>query len=202
MRGDLTDSESKHRRALTLLRDLGDRNGGRHPLEGLARVVGATGRYQQSAWLFGAAEGLSEATANKHAVPQWQALNEPVIRAVRVALGQELFAVTWESGRRIGLDRSLDLILADGDVPSAGQEDQAPTRGGADSNTTGRLSAREREVAVLVAQGYRNREIAEMLVVSERTAETHVRNIREKLGLRSRAQIASWATERGLTRAC
>lgn len=56
------------------------------------------------------------------------------------------------------------------------------------------LTAREREVAALVADGMTNREIAERLVISERTAEYHVEQIRNKLGVRSRAQVAAWVT--------
>jgi DNA-binding NarL/FixJ family response regulator len=61
------------------------------------------------------------------------------------------------------------------------------------------LTQREREVALLVGQGLSNREIAETLVVSVRTAETHVTHMLAKLGLRSRAQLAVWAVEHGLT---
>jgi DNA-binding CsgD family transcriptional regulator len=60
------------------------------------------------------------------------------------------------------------------------------------------LSRREREVAVLVARGLTNREIARTLVVSERTAENHVQHILAKLGFGSRAQIAAWAVSEGL----
>ena len=56
------------------------------------------------------------------------------------------------------------------------------------------LTAREREVAALVAEGLTNREIGERLVVSERTAEYHVEQLRNKLGFRSRAQVAAWFT--------
>ncbi len=56
------------------------------------------------------------------------------------------------------------------------------------------LTRREREVAELVKEGLTNREIAERLVISERTAEGHVEQIRGKLGFRSRAQVAAWAT--------
>ena len=63
----------------------------------------------------------------------------------------------------------------------------------------GGLTAREREIAALIAQGKFNREIADVLVLSERTIETHVSNIMLKLNLTSRRQIASWAIERGLT---
>jgi DNA-binding CsgD family transcriptional regulator len=62
----------------------------------------------------------------------------------------------------------------------------------------GGLTSREREVARLVSQGRSNREIAEALVLSERTVENHVGNILTKLGFDSRAQIAVWAVETGL----
>lgn len=55
-----------------------------------------------------------------------------------------------------------------------------------------RLSRRETQVAKLVAEGLTSREIAERLFISERTAEGHVDQIRNKLGFRSRAQIAAW----------
>ncbi|HEX5155595.1 MAG TPA: AAA family ATPase [Ktedonobacterales bacterium] len=61
------------------------------------------------------------------------------------------------------------------------------------------LTAREREVAALVAQGKSNRAIADELVISERTTESHVTNILGKLGFSSRAQIAAWAVDIGLT---
>ena len=56
----------------------------------------------------------------------------------------------------------------------------------------GGLTKRELEVAALVAAGASNRDIADELVISERTAESHVQNILTKLGFGSRAQIASW----------
>ncbi|BCX04975.1 MAG: hypothetical protein KatS3mg053_2913 [Candidatus Roseilinea sp.] len=58
------------------------------------------------------------------------------------------------------------------------------------------LTAREREVAALVAQGRTNKAIAEQLVVSERTVEKHVENAMGKLGFTSRSQLAVWAAEK------
>ena len=60
----------------------------------------------------------------------------------------------------------------------------------------GGLSAREAEVAALVAEGLSNREIATRLVVSERTAGNHVAHILTKLGFTSRSQIAGWVSSR------
>jgi DNA-binding NarL/FixJ family response regulator len=54
------------------------------------------------------------------------------------------------------------------------------------------LTAREREIAALVARGLTNRQIADALHISTRTASTHVQHILSKLGLRSRAEVAVW----------
>lgn len=62
----------------------------------------------------------------------------------------------------------------------------------------GGLTAREREVALLIAQGKSNQAIADVLVVTRRTVETHIGNIMFKLGCTSRTQIAVWAIETGL----
>ena len=61
-----------------------------------------------------------------------------------------------------------------------------------------RLTRRELEVANLVAEGLTNQAIASRLSVAPRTAEAHVENIRRKLEVRSRAQIAAWVTEHRL----
>lgn len=58
------------------------------------------------------------------------------------------------------------------------------------------LTAREREIAALVAQGLSNRRIAEKLVIAERTAQNHVQHILTKLGFANRAQIAAWSAKR------
>ena len=60
------------------------------------------------------------------------------------------------------------------------------------------LTAREREVVSLIVRGRTNRQIADALVISERTVERHVANVMDKLDLTSRSQIAVWAHERGL----
>src|SRR2546429_8082381 len=59
------------------------------------------------------------------------------------------------------------------------------------------LTKREREVAGYVAEGLTNRDIADRLVISDRTVETHVEHIRNKLGVRSRAQVATWTVTGG-----
>jgi len=111
------------------------------------------------------------------------------------------------SARR--LIEELGATLDDADAPlrdqfrrtalnSLPQAKRLPARE-ATKQAFGGLTERERQVAVLIAQGKTSREIAERLVVSERTAEVHVSNILGKLGFSSRAQIAAWAVEKGLT---
>ena len=60
------------------------------------------------------------------------------------------------------------------------------------------LTPRELEVIVLVGRGHSNREISDVLVVSVRSTEAHLTNVLNKLGLRSRSQLAVWAAEHGL----
>jgi ATP/maltotriose-dependent transcriptional regulator MalT len=76
--------------------------------------------------------------------------------------------------------------------------ERVPTARQAAKKEFGGLTAREREIATLIAQGKSNREIADELVISETTAERHVANILSKLGFNSRTQIAVWAVENRL----
>jgi two-component system response regulator DevR len=63
------------------------------------------------------------------------------------------------------------------------------------SSPGGDLTEREREVLALVARGYTNKQIAEALYVSEKTARNHVSHILEKLGLARRSEAAAFAVE-------
>ena len=64
------------------------------------------------------------------------------------------------------------------------------------SRGDGPLSPRELEVAALVADGRTNKEIAEALYLSERTAQNHVQHILTKLGVANRTQVAAWYRQR------
>jgi DNA-binding CsgD family transcriptional regulator len=101
-----------------------------------------------------------------------------------------------EAARMAGAGLSVDAAVAEALAARIGMAAGAtlPRR----ETAVGRLTAREREVASLVARGLTNRQIAASLAVAARTADAHVEHIRDKLGVRSRAQIAAWAVERGL----
>ena len=82
----------------------------------------------------------------------------------------------------------------------AGEPAAEPQPAGREHEVAGpRLTGRELEVAGLVSEGLTNHAIARRLSIAPRTAEAHVENIRRKLGVRSRAQIAAWVTEHRLS---
>jgi DNA-binding NarL/FixJ family response regulator len=70
------------------------------------------------------------------------------------------------------------------------------------SGTKGRerspLSTREREIVALVAQGYKNKEMAEKMFISEQTVKNHLHNIFDKLGVSDRLELALYAIHKGL----
>ncbi|MEU6229390.1 response regulator transcription factor [Streptomyces sp. NPDC047042] len=96
-------------------------------------------------------------------------------------------AVVAPSTTRRLLDRFAPML------PSSGERHQ--------HKELERLTSREREVMILVAQGLSNGEIAARLVLSEATVKTHVGRILTKLGLRDRVQVVVLAYETGLVRA-
>ena len=102
--------------------------------------------------------------------------------------GCELAVETRLTAQRLGMDPWARRAAA---VATAAEERPAaePAAG------TG-LSPRELEVAYLVADGLTNRQIAERLYLSERTAQNHVQHILVKLGFSNRSQVASWASTR------
>lgn len=122
------------------------------------------------------------------------------------ALGRKLIQQLAESLDEASNDQALlrdqferaALDTLPGEKP--GRPHKAAGRATEIKRAFGGLTAREREVAALVAQGKTSREIAGILVVQERTAEVHVSNILGKLGFTSRAQIAAWAVYMGLAK--
>jgi non-specific serine/threonine protein kinase len=111
--------------------------------------------------------------------------------ASRALLGEEAFAQRMAISAKEAAEYAVFEEVAPAPAsPPAGEETDEPL--------TDPLSAREREVAAMVAQGLSNRQIAQELFLSERTIEHHVSNALRKLELASRTEIASWATEQDL----
>jgi non-specific serine/threonine protein kinase len=95
----------------------------------------------------------------------------------------------FSAGQNLTLDQAVDEALGVVAEPPGFETRKGPTPA---------LTRREREVAVLIMRGLTNRQIAEHLVISERTVDNHVSNILEKLRFSARAQIAVWSVENGM----
>jgi predicted ATPase/DNA-binding NarL/FixJ family response regulator len=189
-------------------------------LVALAGAACATGRARLGARLLAA---VARAYPEGSAIGDEQASFDAAVAATRAALGDGAFEATWIEGQLLMFDQAVDAALALAEPEQAAAEsDGAPlrastaegarragaTRAAADAPPERSaapplsvLTRREREVAALIARGLTNREIAAELIISEMTADSHVSHILRKLGVRSRAQVASWAVERGLTAA-
>jgi predicted ATPase/DNA-binding CsgD family transcriptional regulator/DNA-binding XRE family transcriptional regulator/Tfp pilus assembly protein PilF len=180
---------------LALARDHGDREGVRRGLEGFAHLAAAQGRPASAVRLVGAAAALREAIGAPLS-PSERATRERWLASARDVLGEQASALAWAEGRAISLEQAMAHARSDGDdgSPGAGhgsiRADSRPAR-----HEPHGLTPRESEVAALVAEGLSNLQIAERLVISERTVESHVSNILGKLSLGSRARLAAWAVE-------
>jgi DNA-binding NarL/FixJ family response regulator len=113
---------------------------------------------------------------------------------------QALLREARAAAERFGAQRELREIAAleGGLAPAPAQARPAPRLAPPQPGPIEGLTPRELEVLALVTRGLSNRAIAEALVISEKTAEVHVRNILGKLGFSSRTQAATYAVERGI----
>jgi predicted ATPase/DNA-binding CsgD family transcriptional regulator len=115
--------------------------------------------------------------------PGFAGCHDRCVENVRAALGAD-YARTVSAGEAMSADDAVNFALSlPLPTPSPIPADDPLTR-------------REREVAELVGQGLRNREIAASLVVSPRTVDGHMERIRAKLGARSRVEVATWVASR------
>ncbi len=161
-------------------------------IEGMGAIALARGQAERAARLLAVADHFRQTRGYPRRSFDNRRYAEQ-IAAVRTALGDATFASASADGRKMTLEEAVDYALTAAGPEKTGERGQPAKAAGGDP-----LTAREREVAALVALGRTNREIAAALVVSERTADAHVQNILNKLGFSSRAQIAAWAVERGL----
>jgi DNA-binding CsgD family transcriptional regulator len=150
-----------------------------------ASLAGSQGQPLRSARLWGAAEVLREAIGTVLS-PFERHLYAPYIAAARAHLEDATWETAWNEGRAMTSEEAIEYAFSEEErspLTTSMLEHQLP------SKPTDRLTGREKEVAVLVARGLTNRQIAAELAISEHTAATHVHRILKKLGLRSRAQI-------------
>ena len=156
-------------------------------------AVAMIGQPEQAARLFAAAEAhLERMGAVMERADRLE--HDRNVAAVRASLGEQAFQAAWAEGRAMTLERALAFV-------EAAIQQHAPTPPAARTEPAARaeeLTPREREVAMLVARGLTNRQIASRLVIAERTVDKHVGNILGKLGFASRAQVAAWTVEQGL----
>ena len=113
---------------------------------------------------------------------------ETVSAVARTAIETMAATLTDEVLRQQFLRRALAKLPTE----------RPPTPLRAAKAAAGGLTAREREVAVLVGRGYTNRRIGEALSISEETAAVHVKHILAKLDVGSRAEIAVWVARQGM----
>ncbi|WP_330254529.1 LuxR C-terminal-related transcriptional regulator [Nocardia sp. NBC_00565] len=157
--------------------------------DGLAWAAAADGDLHRAARLMGAASTVRRGSTQRLAHEMTEFVGDKVRLQVRDAMGEKEFRVTFESGAALGLDEAVDYALGNQPRPAA-----QPVK----STAADVLTRRERDVARLIAAGYSNKSIATELVISIRTAESHVEHILTKLGFTSRTQIAGWVSRHEL----
>ncbi|MER7014635.1 LuxR C-terminal-related transcriptional regulator [Saccharopolyspora sp. NPDC000359] len=184
LRGELERGEAAAKKAIRLQRQLDNRLGIAFSIDTLAWIAQQQGKYDRAARLFGAASSVWDVVS---ATPGFWARfatdHEEHQAQTRTALGEEAFQDAFDRGRELSVQHIIDFALeAKRHARVRTEENVHPMP----------LTRRERQIADLVAQGNTNKEIAENLVIAQRTVEGHVQNILTKLDFSSRAQIAGW----------
>lgn len=173
---DLDAAERFARAAIATDRGFDDPVGECLMLEVLGWVDAERGLADRAAILLGATDARWRLIGSAITVhgPQLAAHHDRCVDALRRRLGPRRYDKLVGAGAHLDPDEAVAFAL----------EPKTTVAGG--------LSAREREVAMRIHRGMSNREIAEELVLSVRTVDTHVQRILGKLGFASRAQIAAW----------
>jgi predicted ATPase/DNA-binding CsgD family transcriptional regulator len=207
------DCAAAMRRALRALRDLADEAGMAYCLEVLGWLAARGGRYDQAAWLLGAADTLWRRTACRLGnVAIMEQSHQRAARQAREALGGLRYesahdrggaldlatVVAWagdESGTTPWPDREGSRRGLAGAGAGPARNADALAEGGDASDqeaANAALTRREREIALLVASGLSNRDIATRLFISKRTVDAHVEHIFAKLEITSRVKLTMW----------
>jgi DNA-binding CsgD family transcriptional regulator len=182
MSGDLGEAGQRLAEGLRIARQLDDRVSQCHLIGALGCCAAGKREPRLAAQLFGAMENLRAEAGARINVGMAPTL-EKGRTSVATALGPSKFETEFQAGRRLSRDAAARLALREATPAAAAATDPG---------SAGVLRQRETEVARLVADGLSNKEVGARLFISERTVESHVRSIMNKLGFNSRSQIAGW----------
>jgi predicted ATPase/DNA-binding CsgD family transcriptional regulator len=182
MAGDLDQAGPLFTEALRIGSEIDDRVGQYCLLDALGCHAASSGRARLAAQLLGAADTVrTEAGATLIAI--LAPLPAQAEASAVAALGASRFEAEFDAGRLLSRDAAIRMAL--------GEPARVAAASSGDAGTAP-LGKREAAVARLVADGLSNKQIGARLFISERTVDSHVRNILNKLGFNSRAQIAGW----------
>jgi ATP/maltotriose-dependent transcriptional regulator MalT len=167
-------------------------------LEGLAAVVAAQGEPTWAARLLGRAEAQREMFKTP-LPPLYRAGYNHAVALARSQLDEPSFAAAWAEGRAMTLEQ---VFVTRGPVtipePQPTSQPAAPPREKFFPSSPAGLTAREVEVLRLVAQGLTDAQVAQKLVISPRTVNTHLTSVYNKLGVDSRTAATRFAFEQKL----
>jgi non-specific serine/threonine protein kinase len=190
--GQLDDGLHNLAHGLRIAQAFNDSLGAALSLEGMAWITATAGDSQRAAELLGVVHQTWPLVGGEQllgTVPLIE-VHDVTTWRVRTALGPKAFEAAFQQGAAAATSLDDAVAFALGPAPTAEPAEAAPTT---DSNRV--LTDREQQVAGLVAEGLSNRDIAELLVISQRTAETHVNRVLGKLGFTSRTQLAARMAE-------
>lgn len=183
--------------SLAIREATGDRKGIAQAFEGLARVANISGDSTSAVRLLAAASRLRAAAGSRPA-PTEQTEIEQVAAHLRSQLDESAFDSAWSEGTATPSERILDEARAFNVSDAAGTPETPETPENTSLADSFGLTSREREVLQLVTQGLTYAQMADQLVISPRTIDTHLRSIYGKLGVTSRSAATRVALENHL----
>jgi predicted ATPase/DNA-binding CsgD family transcriptional regulator len=181
--GDASDAKPLYTEALQIARRIDDRLAQSYLLAAFSWFAAHDGQARLAAQLLGAGDAIRLSAGAGLIAPLAPLLDQAEESAV-VVLGRAKFDAEFAAGKRISREDAVRLAL--------GEPAQVGARAAVGETGADVLGKREADVARLVAEGLSNRQIGTRLFISERTVDSHVRSILNKLGFNSRAQIAAW----------